>query len=183
MQIICTLLQTDNHVSTSSLNFFTGRMLFLTPNNSVKAQKEFLEIFIVSHCLSYNKNKMCHEWCIVKTYSPYFIVLVLHFQRSNSTSRYVCMLPNDLLTLQWSQTSHRHLQRRCRCLTQCPTDSGSLFHSVEMSSQRNWRGCCHCHHNNSIIIYTCHRQCTQMKTRYRVSTSTRWHFAFGTMLS
>jgi len=31
MQIICTLLQTDNHASTSSLNFSTGRMLFLTP--------------------------------------------------------------------------------------------------------------------------------------------------------
>jgi len=28
----CTLLQTDNHASTSSLNFFTGRMLFLSPN-------------------------------------------------------------------------------------------------------------------------------------------------------
>jgi len=26
MQIICTLLQTDNHISTSSLNFFTGKI-------------------------------------------------------------------------------------------------------------------------------------------------------------
>jgi len=32
MQIICTSLQTDNHASTSLLIFFTGRMLFLTPN-------------------------------------------------------------------------------------------------------------------------------------------------------
>jgi len=32
MQTICTLLQTDNHTNTSSLNVFTGRMLFLTPN-------------------------------------------------------------------------------------------------------------------------------------------------------
>jgi len=32
MQIICTLLQTDNHTSTSSFNFFTGQMLFLPPN-------------------------------------------------------------------------------------------------------------------------------------------------------
>jgi len=31
MQIICTLLQMDNHTSTSSLNL-TGRMLFLMPN-------------------------------------------------------------------------------------------------------------------------------------------------------
>jgi len=32
MQIICTSLQIDNHASTSTLSFFTGRMLFLTPN-------------------------------------------------------------------------------------------------------------------------------------------------------
>jgi len=29
---VCTLLQTDNHVSTSLLSFFTGRMPFLPPN-------------------------------------------------------------------------------------------------------------------------------------------------------
>jgi len=33
-QIICTLLQTDNHASTSSL-IFTSQMLFLTPTLSV----------------------------------------------------------------------------------------------------------------------------------------------------
>jgi len=32
MQIICTLLQTDNDASTLSLKIFTGRMLFLPPN-------------------------------------------------------------------------------------------------------------------------------------------------------
>jgi len=29
---VCTSLQTDNHVSTQPLNFFTGRMPFLPPN-------------------------------------------------------------------------------------------------------------------------------------------------------
>jgi len=29
---VCTLLQTDNHASTSPLMFFTGRMPFLSPN-------------------------------------------------------------------------------------------------------------------------------------------------------
>jgi len=29
---ICTSLQSDNHSNTSSLNFFTGWMHFLTPN-------------------------------------------------------------------------------------------------------------------------------------------------------
>jgi len=37
MQIICTLLQTDNHDSTSPLCFFAGRMPFLPL--SVKALK------------------------------------------------------------------------------------------------------------------------------------------------
>ena len=32
MQVICTLLQTNNHASTSSLEFFTGWMLFLLSN-------------------------------------------------------------------------------------------------------------------------------------------------------
>jgi len=32
MQIICTLLQADTNASTSSLIFFTGQTLFLTPN-------------------------------------------------------------------------------------------------------------------------------------------------------
>jgi len=36
---VCTLLQTDNHASTSPLSFFTGRMAFLPPTNSVKALK------------------------------------------------------------------------------------------------------------------------------------------------
>jgi len=34
---VCTSLQTDNHASTPPLSFFTGRMPFLSPNNSVKA--------------------------------------------------------------------------------------------------------------------------------------------------
>jgi len=32
MQIICISLETDNHASTSSVSFFTGRMLFLMPS-------------------------------------------------------------------------------------------------------------------------------------------------------
>jgi len=47
MQIICTSLHTDNHASTSSLNFFTGRMHFLTPNQECqsiegKSQKQLM---------------------------------------------------------------------------------------------------------------------------------------------
>jgi len=38
MQIICTLLHTDNHSNTTLLKFFTRWMLFLS-TNSVKALK------------------------------------------------------------------------------------------------------------------------------------------------
>jgi len=37
MQIICTMLQTDIYASTSSLSLFTGRMLFLTPNQQCQS--------------------------------------------------------------------------------------------------------------------------------------------------
>ena len=39
VQIICISLQTDNHASTSSLSFFTGRMLFLMPNQHCQSTK------------------------------------------------------------------------------------------------------------------------------------------------
>ena len=34
---VCTLLQTDNHASTSLLSFFTGRMPFLPPNQQCQS--------------------------------------------------------------------------------------------------------------------------------------------------
>jgi len=36
---VCTSLQTDNHASTSPFSFFTGRMPFCCPIDSVKALK------------------------------------------------------------------------------------------------------------------------------------------------
>jgi len=37
MQIICISLQTDNHASTSSLNFFTVWAVFLMPNQQCQS--------------------------------------------------------------------------------------------------------------------------------------------------
>jgi len=34
---VCTLLQTDNHASTPTLSFFTGRMPFLSPNQECQS--------------------------------------------------------------------------------------------------------------------------------------------------
>jgi len=38
-QIICTSIQTDDYASTSSLNFFTGWNLFLTPNQECQSNE------------------------------------------------------------------------------------------------------------------------------------------------
>jgi len=37
---VCTLLQTDNHASTPSLCFFTGRMPFLLPNQQCQRTRK-----------------------------------------------------------------------------------------------------------------------------------------------
>jgi len=44
-QIICTSLQTDNHVSNSSLDLFTGRMLFLMPNQQCQSTEGKYSIY------------------------------------------------------------------------------------------------------------------------------------------
>ena len=46
---VCTSLQTDNHVSTSPLSFFTGRMPFLPPNQqrqSTEGKKRRTEVVV-----------------------------------------------------------------------------------------------------------------------------------------
>jgi len=49
MQIICISLQTVNHASTSSLNFFTGQMLFLMPNQQCQSTEATCDIFTMKH--------------------------------------------------------------------------------------------------------------------------------------
>jgi len=41
--ITCTSLQTDNHASTSSLNFFTGWMPFLTPSQQCQSTEGIIQ--------------------------------------------------------------------------------------------------------------------------------------------
>jgi len=50
MQIICTSLQTDNHANTSSLDFFTGQMLFLSPKYNA-AHSQIINIRLHVHQL------------------------------------------------------------------------------------------------------------------------------------
>ena len=51
MQTICTLLQSDNHTNTSSLNF-TGQMLFLTPNQQCQSTEGRFLHYRVNYCYS-----------------------------------------------------------------------------------------------------------------------------------
>jgi len=44
---VCTLLQTDNHASTPLLSFFTGRMLFLSPNQQHQSTEGIYISFII----------------------------------------------------------------------------------------------------------------------------------------
>jgi len=65
MQIICTSLQTDNHASNSSLNFFTDKMLFQMPNQSTEGnlvlREDQCEIFEwQSALLKPNGNQLLH---------------------------------------------------------------------------------------------------------------------------
>jgi len=67
MQIICTLLQTDNYIDTSSI--FTGRMLFLTPNQQCQsAEGNYYPVFsrYFSFCCPIQKVVslyFCHGGC------------------------------------------------------------------------------------------------------------------------
>jgi len=46
---VCTLLQADNHASTSPLSFFTGRMPFLPPNQQRQSTEGQLHTIINKH--------------------------------------------------------------------------------------------------------------------------------------
>jgi len=62
MQIICISLQTDNHASTSPLSF-TGRMLFLPPNQQRQSTEGRLFSFTTGHfCM----RALCKEIFLLK---------------------------------------------------------------------------------------------------------------------
>jgi len=62
-KIICISLQTDNHATTSSLNFFTGRILFLMPNQQCQSTEGIQTIA----GLKFNKEQCSKEVAIITT--------------------------------------------------------------------------------------------------------------------
>jgi len=51
---VCTLLQTDNHTSTPSLVFFTGRINFLPPNQQRQSAEDNLKMAVKIVCVNMN---------------------------------------------------------------------------------------------------------------------------------
>jgi len=76
MQIICTSLQTDDHASISSLTFFTGRMLFLTPNQQCQStegkQKETQHTKTSSENQPLASSFLHHHWTPERRGMPAF---------------------------------------------------------------------------------------------------------------
>jgi len=59
---VCTSLQTDNHISTSALKFFTGRMPFLLPNQQHQSTGGKLHTALTgTQILSHFSIKMLHN--------------------------------------------------------------------------------------------------------------------------
>jgi len=62
MQITCTSLQTDNHASASLLNFFTGQMLFLMPNQQCQSTEgsQPVKSSNILHTSALSYTRQCH---------------------------------------------------------------------------------------------------------------------------
>ena len=56
---VCTSLQTDNHASTPPLSFFTGRMLFLPPNQQRQSTEGILLQYVEAKMHIYNGSMLC----------------------------------------------------------------------------------------------------------------------------
>jgi len=64
MHIICTSLQTDNHTSTTSLKFFTGWILFLTPNQQCQSTEVSVLVQVRNYCSKRQQAMiMRFSWC------------------------------------------------------------------------------------------------------------------------
>jgi len=84
MQIICTLLQTDNHARTSLVitHFFTGQMLFLTPNKQCQRTEGILY---------YNDihNTAKHSLIMIETWFNNYIRLVVYSDTVAISQEYI----------------------------------------------------------------------------------------------
>jgi len=77
MQTICTLLQTDNHTNTSSLNFYTQFFLILKQQCHVKHCCIIYYQFIIIMLLTQRKRKKASMFCITFSWQRKQVAAVL----------------------------------------------------------------------------------------------------------
>jgi len=147
MQITCTSLQTDNHASTSSLNFLQAGCFSWCPANSVKAlkvrwmifQKYAKTHFICTSCLLSAGGAFCLFWLPMLTVARYWTSECRCFQTTQVLVLSMCQVWRKLARL-WHTSIGRklaineytlHLQEVARA-PQCPwtVSSKSTSHAV-----------------------------------------------------
>jgi len=114
MQIICTSLQTDNHASTSSLNFyrpdaFTDRMLLLTTNQSTEGKLKCC--FAKTKTLQFDIIYIMTEYCIHATINlTKNTKILLYSVKGSSHHTLICTYPHahmqDWLSRVYRPTKH-----------------------------------------------------------------------------
>jgi len=119
MQIICTTLQTDNHASTSSLNFLRARCSSWRPTNSVKALKAQYTVAIIIHCYRHFSHPpsnclfiydMMSHFCATPNHGL-FIFYVVKVSPMFSIG---CIRPRSLVHLLAHSSQTKHLLFVCR---------------------------------------------------------------------
>jgi len=79
---VCTSHQTDNHVSTSPLSFFTGRMPFLSPNQQ-RQSTEGIFTSTVNETIIRQQYKCTYATVYIYIYTPRKLILYeAHSKRS-----------------------------------------------------------------------------------------------------
>jgi len=115
---VCTLLQTDNHVSTPPLSFFTGRMPFLPPNQQCQSRIQCPEEDSVPRYLQFGLPRSAnfslpvqlsaaHTSCLADTPQQQNSKTLLTYLRTHSLKNdyYVRWSRNDCCS-RWIWVSH-----------------------------------------------------------------------------
>jgi len=132
MQIICTLLQTDNHASTSSLNFLQVRCSSWCPANSVKALKAMKAFRSYKHtycCYILRESQMmqnvhcsCASVCLSHAAFPHYCMDPdVTWRNGSGASSFVLLggfAIDALVSLLWQQSMNAKCQR-VLVLAQC----------------------------------------------------------------
>jgi len=168
MQKICTLLQTDNHASTPPLSFLQTGCPSWRPCIASTVQK-FMSNTSHNHSLT-NRKIIMHRKTIL-------FVEVKNKSSQNQRREWLQVTDyNKRHTWLVITSDELHFRRRfCKDSKVLITTASILTVPIQYHGDGCSELACVTYRYPTIISPTA--------TRHRASTSTRWHFAFGTMLS